>query len=82
MLDAGFGEILTTCEKLRWTIQNGERYLKPEKRSTSLITMAHKTSYLHYEPLGVVAAIVSWNYPFHNMIAVNPLPLACTEPTH
>lgn len=24
--------------------------------------LAHKISHVHYEPLGVVAAIVSWNY--------------------
>lgn len=28
--------------------------------------MAHKHARLEYLPLGVVAAIVSWNYPFHN----------------
>ena len=34
-------------------------------RSVGLI-MAHKHARLEYLPLGVVAAIVSWNYPFHN----------------
>jgi aldehyde dehydrogenase (NAD+) len=28
--------------------------------------MGHKHARLEYLPLGVVAAIVSWNYPFHN----------------
>lgn len=30
--------------------------------------LAHKVSSVHYEPLGVVAAIVSWNYPYHNLM--------------
>ena len=25
-------EVLTTCEKFQWTINNGEKYLKPESR--------------------------------------------------
>lgn len=65
MVDAAFGEVLTTCEKLRWVIANGEERLKPEYRSTNLI-LAHKVSKVVYEPLGVVAAIVSWNYAFHS----------------
>jgi len=68
MLDAAFGEILTTCEKIRWMLDFGEHYLKPEWRPTSWL-LAHKVSYVHYEPLGVVGAIVSWNYPFHNLLS-------------
>ncbi|GAA6059804.1 hypothetical protein JCM10212_003699 [Sporobolomyces blumeae] len=68
LVDAAFGEILTTCEKLRWTIANGEDCLKPDYRSTNLL-MAHKVSKVVYEPLGVVAAIVSWNYPVHNALS-------------
>lgn len=30
--------------------------------------MMYKRNTVHYEPLGVVAALVSWNYPFHNFI--------------
>lgn len=33
MVDAAFGEILTTCEKLRWTISNAETVLAPDYRS-------------------------------------------------
>ncbi|GAA5903181.1 meiotic recombination directing protein [Sporobolomyces salmoneus] len=68
LVDAAFGEILTTCEKLRWTIANGEECLKPDYRSTNLL-LAHKVSKVVYEPLGVVAAIVSWNYPVHNILS-------------
>ena len=31
----------------------------------------HKTSYVEYHPVGVVGAIVPWNYPAHNIF--NPL---------
>lgn len=59
MVDAGLGEILVTVEKLRWTIKNGEESLKAERRATNLL-MLYKWNEVTYEPLGVVAACVSW----------------------
>jgi len=52
---------MVTCSKLEWLIKRGEACLKPEKRGTNLM-MFYKSSEVHYEPLGVVAAITSWNY--------------------
>ncbi|EMD32652.1 hypothetical protein CERSUDRAFT_118679 [Gelatoporia subvermispora B] len=65
MLDAALGEILTTCSKMDWLLSHGESVLRPESRRNNLL-MCYKKSQVHYEPLGVVAAIVSWNYPLHN----------------
>lgn len=67
MLDAQLGEILVTAEKLQWTIKHGEKALRPERRPTNLL-MTYKRNTVVYEPLGVVAALISWNYPFHNLI--------------
>ncbi|EON99021.1 putative succinate-semialdehyde dehydrogenase protein [Phaeoacremonium minimum UCRPA7] len=67
MVDAQLGEILVTVEKLQWTLAHGERALRPDRRPTNLLMM-YKANTVHYEPLGVVAALVSWNYPFHNLI--------------
>lgn len=67
MVDAQLGEILVTVEKIQWTLSHGEKALRPSRRPTNLL-MAYKRNTVHYEPLGVVAALVSWNYPFHNMI--------------
>lgn len=44
-----------------WLIDHGEKYLKPETRSSPFMQI-YKKSQVHYEPMGVVAAIVSWNY--------------------
>lgn len=33
--------------------------------------MIHKRAKVEFHPLGVVGAIVSWNYPFHNIF--NPM---------
>lgn len=65
-VDAALGEILVTAEKISWTITHGERALAPERRPTNLL-MSYKRNSVIYEPLGVVAACVSWNYALHNM---------------
>ncbi|GAO14525.1 hypothetical protein UVI_02032360 [Ustilaginoidea virens] len=67
MVDAHLGEILVTLERIRWTLAHGEAALRPSRRPTTLL-MAHKRNTVRYEPLGVVCALVSWNYPFHNMM--------------
>ncbi|UPR01332.1 aldehyde dehydrogenase [Chloropicon primus] len=73
MLDAAFGEILTTCEKIRWLLAEGEQALKPEPRSAGSM-MFYKSARVEYHPLGVIGAIVPWNYPFHNIL--NPVTAA------
>ncbi|KAF1962960.1 aldehyde dehydrogenase-like protein [Byssothecium circinans] len=68
MVDASLGEILVTVEKLRWMIRHGEQSLKSERREGNLLMM-YKWHEVVWEPLGVVAACVSWNYPFHNLLS-------------
>ncbi|KAL8829145.1 MAG: hypothetical protein Q9170_006305, partial [Blastenia crenularia] len=67
-VDAMLGEILVTIEKLKWTIQHGEKALRPEQRPTNFLMM-YKYNEVRWEPLGVLAACVSWNYPFHNALS-------------
>lgn len=67
--NALIGEIWTTCEKFRWMIKNGEKHLRPERVSSGLLL--HKKARLEFHPLGVVAAITPWNYPYQNL--VNPI---------
>ncbi|KIO27890.1 hypothetical protein M407DRAFT_22808 [Tulasnella calospora MUT 4182] len=86
MIDAALGEILTTCSKMEWLLQHGEAALRPSKRSTPLL-LIHKSAKVYYEPMGVVAAIVSWNYPLHNvlspiiaaLLAGNTIVVKCSE---
>lgn len=70
MVDASLGEIMTTCEKITWLLSEGEKWLKPEYRCSGR-SMMHKKSRVEFHPLGVIGAIVSWNYPFHNIF--NPM---------
>ncbi|CAG8551149.1 4837_t:CDS:2 [Diversispora eburnea] len=86
LLDAEFGEIMVTCERIRWTIKNGENALSPQYRDVPMI-MPYKIAKLEFEPLGVVSAIISWNYPFHNamgpiisaLFAGNGILVKCSE---
>ncbi|KIK99723.1 hypothetical protein PAXRUDRAFT_8676 [Paxillus rubicundulus Ve08.2h10] len=86
LIDAAFGEILATCSKLEWLINHGERALRTETRYSNLM-MSYKKSQVIYEPMGVVSAIVSWNYPLHNawspiiaaIFAGNAIVLKCSE---
>ncbi|THG94255.1 hypothetical protein EW026_g7180 [Hermanssonia centrifuga] len=69
-----------------WLVNWGEYYLKPESRSTNWM-LVYKSAKVYYEPLGVVAAIVSWNYPLHNawspilaaLFAGNGIIVKCSE---
>ncbi len=67
MNDAAMGEVLPTCEKLRYLIQHGERDLSPEPRASGLL--AHKAARVEYPPLGVIGVLCSWNFPFHNIFS-------------
>ena len=58
-VDAAFGEVLVTVEKLAWTIKHGEKALRAEWPPTNLL-ICYNTNDVRYEPLGVVAACVSW----------------------
>ncbi|CAK5279454.1 unnamed protein product [Mycena citricolor] len=86
LVDAALGEIITTCSKISWLIEHGEDALRPESRAANFL-LFYKRSEVHYDPLGVVAGIVSWNYPLHNawspiiasIFAGNAVVLKCSE---
>lgn len=79
LLDALIGEVLVTCEKLAWLASSGEQYLVPEKRDTGRMMIMKKVR-VEFIPLGVIGAIVPWNYPFHNVF--NPVSAALFSGTY
>ncbi len=64
--NALLGEIWPVAEKLRWTIANGEKHLRPERMSSGLFV--HKKASVQYQPLGVIGVICPWNYPLQNVL--------------
>ena len=67
-LEALYGEILTSCAKLDYVINNGQNILSTESRSPPLWLLT-KSAWVEYLPLGVIGIIVPWNYPFHNVLS-------------
>ncbi|KAL3931971.1 MAG: hypothetical protein SGPRY_000897 [Prymnesium sp.] len=79
--DAAFGEVLVTLEKLHWLCAEGEKALKPERRSPGRMLFykarfsgPQRVARVEWHPRGVLGAIVPWNYPFHNIL--NPVSAA------
>ncbi|KAF2078440.1 hypothetical protein CYY_000307 [Polysphondylium violaceum] len=66
--EAMFGEILTSCEKLRYLIKHGEDALKPQTRRVPML-MGTKSGRLEYHPMGTIGIIIPWNYPVHSIIS-------------
>lgn len=71
--NALLGEVMPTCNKIKWLVKNGEKYLKPEKVGSGMLM--HKKGRIEYVPLGVVACIIPWNYPLQNIVSSLVAPL-------
>src|SRR3954464_414444 len=57
-------ELFPALDSLAWLARNMPRLLAPERVRFPQPHLLHKRGRLHYEPLGVVAAITPWNFPF------------------
>ena len=64
--NAMMGELWPVSEKIRWTLANGEKHLRPERVSSGLFL--HKKASIEYRPLGVVGIVCPWNYPLQNIL--------------
>lgn len=64
--NAMLGEVWPIAEKLRWTINEGERHLRRERVSSGLLK--HKRASVEYHPLGVIGVITPWNFPLQNIL--------------
>src|SRR6266481_984726 len=56
---ASVEEIEKCARGCRYYAENAERFLEDEPAQTSA-----RRSYLHYEPIGPILAIMPWNFPF------------------
>ncbi len=69
--EAEAGEILISCEKIRYLMKYGESNLARQYRRIPLALYFLKQAYVEYHPLGVIAAIVPYNYPFHHILSAS-----------
>ncbi len=60
---AAKAEVSKCAVALRWFAENGERLLGDE-----VIESKASMSYVHYQPLGAVLAVMPWNFPMWQVI--------------
>lgn len=66
-------EILTVVHHIRYCQRRLRRWMKPQRRGTSLL-MATTKAMVYTQPLGVVGVVVPWNYPI--ALSAGPLVFA------
>ncbi|MDR4998440.1 aldehyde dehydrogenase family protein [Brevibacillus parabrevis] len=69
-LEAYMTEIFVTADTIRFYEKHAQQMLSPQPVPTPLVLWPKK-SYIHYKPMGVVAVISPWNYPFQ--LAIIPM---------
>ncbi len=64
LVESFSAELLLAAEQLTWLARNLEHVLAPERVRYGIPYLAHKRAHVVYEPLGVVAIVSPWNFPF------------------
>ena len=64
VMEALASEIFGVMETCAWLKKNAPKLLKPQKVKLNSLMFAGKRSYNVMEPIGVVAIISPWNFPF------------------
>src|ERR671925_1206094 len=64
LVESYTSEVLVSVENARWVAANAPRVLRPERAPFPQLYLRHKRGFLIYEPLGVVAIVSPWNFPF------------------
>ena len=60
-------EVLKFAKNMRFYADNAEKFLADEPLDDAS-TVNASSAYLHYQPLGVVLAVMPWNYPLWQVI--------------
>ncbi len=68
-VEAIFAEIILALDTADFIARRAPKWLRPERVPHHNIAVKTKSGWLEYEPLGVVAIISPWNYPFAIPIA-------------
>ncbi|MGA9632493.1 MAG: aldehyde dehydrogenase family protein [Candidatus Acidiferrales bacterium] len=63
-VEAIFAELILALDTADFIARRAPKWLRPERVPHHNIAVKTKSGWLEYEPLGVVAIISPWNYPF------------------
>ncbi len=70
-------EVIPTIDGLRWIADNAAEILADEPIKMGATLFATKSAKFTYQPLGVVAVIAPWNYPWSIPFSEVAIALAC-----
>ena len=63
-VEAIFAEVLLALDTADFLARRAQRWLRPERVPHHNLAMKAKSGWMEFSPLGVVAIISPWNYPF------------------
>jgi len=63
-VEAVFAEIILALDTADFVARHAPKWLRPERVRHHNIAVKAKSAWLEYEPMGVIAIISPWNYPF------------------
>jgi len=64
LLEAITAEVFVALDTLSWLARHAGRVLRRERVPLSQPHLRHKRAWISYEPVGVVAIVSPWNFPF------------------
>ncbi len=64
LVESMSAEILPVADLLRWVATDGKKILSERPLDIGVFKMLLRSSSIRFQPLGVVAVISPWNYPF------------------
>jgi acyl-CoA reductase-like NAD-dependent aldehyde dehydrogenase len=69
LMESLLAEVFSVLETCNWLQKNTAKVLAPQKVRMNKLLMPGKSSYNVFEPVGVVAVVSPWNYPFSIPVA-------------
>ena len=64
LVEAITAEVFVSLDTLGWLARQAGRVLRQERIPFRQVHLRHKRAWLSYEPVGVVAIVSPWNFPF------------------
>ncbi|MBI66024.1 MAG: aldehyde dehydrogenase family protein [Candidatus Marinimicrobia bacterium] len=64
-------EVWYVLSEIKIAKKNLKKWMRPKKKGSSTLALSTASSWIHYEPKGVVLIIAPWNFPFN--LTIGPI---------